>query len=41
MKERTPTLYLSIVFTFGLVIESIKAFGGVSLEYIIFLEQVY
>jgi hypothetical protein len=30
-KERTPTLYPSIVFTFGLVVESIKEFWGVSL----------
>jgi hypothetical protein len=32
VKECTPTLYPSIVFTFGLIIESIKEFGGVSLE---------
>jgi hypothetical protein len=29
-KERTPTPYPSIVFTFGLVVESIKEVGGVS-----------
>ncbi len=29
-RERTPTPYPSIVFTFGLVVESIKEFGGVS-----------
>jgi hypothetical protein len=29
-KTCSPTLYPSIVFTFGLVIESIKEFGGVS-----------
>jgi hypothetical protein len=27
-KERTPTPYPFIVFTFGLTIESIKEFGG-------------
>jgi hypothetical protein len=30
-KERTPILYPFIVFTFGLIVESIKEFGGVSL----------
>jgi hypothetical protein len=29
-KERTPTSYPSVVFTFGLAIESIKEFGGAS-----------
>ncbi len=29
-KEHTPTFYPSIVFTFGLVVESIKEFGGAS-----------
>jgi hypothetical protein len=28
-KEHTPTFYPSIVFTFGLVVESIKEFGNV------------
>jgi hypothetical protein len=29
-KERTPTLFVSIVFTFGLTIEFIKEFEGAS-----------
>jgi hypothetical protein len=29
-RERTRTPYPSIVFTFGLVVESIKKFGGAS-----------
>jgi hypothetical protein len=29
-KERAPTLYPSDVFTFGLIVESIKEFGGAS-----------
>jgi hypothetical protein len=31
-KERAPTLFPSVVFTFGLAIESIKEFGGVSMQ---------
>jgi len=31
-KEHTPTPYPSVVFTFGLTLESIKEFGGASLE---------
>ncbi len=27
-KERTPTFYLVVVFTFGLIVESMKEFGG-------------
>jgi hypothetical protein len=29
-KERIATPYLSIIFSFGLAVESIKEFGGVS-----------
>jgi hypothetical protein len=29
-RERTLTFYPSVVFTFGLVVESITEFGGVS-----------
>jgi hypothetical protein len=29
-RERTLTFYPSVVFTFGLVVESIMEFGGVS-----------
>jgi hypothetical protein len=29
-KEGTPILYPSIIFTFGVAIESIKEFGGAS-----------
>ncbi len=32
-KERTPTPYPSIVFTFGFIVESIKEFGGASIDY--------
>jgi hypothetical protein len=29
-KERTPTLFPSVIFTFGLPVESIKKLGGAS-----------
>jgi hypothetical protein len=29
--ERTPTIFPSNVFTFGLAVESIKEFGGASM----------
>jgi hypothetical protein len=29
-RERTPTLFPSVVFTFGLIVESIKELGGAS-----------
>jgi len=31
-KERAPTPFLSVVFTFGLVVESIKELRGASLQ---------
>jgi hypothetical protein len=31
-RERTPTPYPFVVFTFGLAVESIKEFGGASLD---------
>jgi hypothetical protein len=32
IKECTPTSYPSVVFTFGLIVESIKEFGGASIH---------
>ncbi len=31
-REHTPTPYSSVVFTFGLVVESIKEFGGMLMK---------
>jgi hypothetical protein len=33
-KERTPTPFPFVVFTFGLIVESIKEFGGASTNFI-------
>jgi hypothetical protein len=38
-KEHTPTHYLSIVFTFGLLVGSIKEFKGASI-YILIIQHV-
>jgi len=32
IRKRTPTVFPSIVFTFGLEIESIKEFGGATVN---------
>jgi hypothetical protein len=32
-KERAPTIFPSDVFTFGLVVESIKELGGASIHF--------
>jgi hypothetical protein len=34
-KEHAPTSYLSALFTFGLIVESIKEFGGASIKVIL------
>jgi hypothetical protein len=36
-KEHAPTLYLSVIFTFGLTVESIKELGGALRMFITFL----
>jgi hypothetical protein len=32
-RERIPTPYPFVIFTFGLIVESIKEFGGVSTQF--------
>jgi len=34
-REHAPTIYPSAIFTFGLIVESIKEFGGASIKVIL------